>query len=193
MFYQSKYKELKINMRSGYTEVVNGTPIFHPGELIVFQQYRFTPKSKEVEELMDAMLRNGNEDFYKITDEEIELAKEEAVELANLEEKYAKKKAKLDRLAVPKDGKTLVRGASSSEGEVSGGKKVNIPEGKPKSPKEKKYPEGEADIAGKNGEVGPGTVVDPKGDDDIDLSEYTKNLGEIQGEEPKPTDEFQEK
>lgn len=166
MFYQSKYKELKIVIKATFKKEVQGEIFTVQGEYIKFKNFRFTPQKDEdgvvvaedakKMEILDAMIEKGKTTIWKITDEQIEIADAYQKEIEAINKKFAEKRELLAKMEI-KDGKAqVVRGAVSTEKPPQKESEVVIPAVE-SATKEKEYPEVETDITeiegGGNGKI----------------------------------------
>lgn len=111
-------------LKPGVLKDVDGQVVHIPGTTIQFIDYRFTPIEENQEQALDAIKARGNKDFWKVTDDELETAREYKTELEKLNKKFAARREFLKKMTKPDKGVKIKEGVSST-GNISGDSNVD--------------------------------------------------------------------
>lgn len=144
MYYRSRYKKLQIVMKPARRIMVDNEMTNLPAHRIQFNNGLYVPKDKDEEKFLDDLASKIKVRYWKVTDEDIKLAKEYSDEIKQVNAKFKDKKDHIDRVKKPAKKYQVKRGVSTTEN--SDGTKVETEkkhENKPikKSKKKKDEPE----------------------------------------------------
>jgi hypothetical protein len=127
VFYQAKYKELRLILKPPRKKEVEGEVIEIGGEHIQFRNFRYIPGNRYINdgeekisvkkdvEIIDKLLKKCADTVWKVSIEEQKLANEFRAKRDKVDKEYAEQLELMQKMDRPQDGITIVRGTKGTE------------------------------------------------------------------------------